>query len=568
MLDTSDFLIRDLLQQGAIDEASVEQARARAAETNTTVIEALVEVGCVTSRQVAIARATISECPFVDLNLYEVNIRNAELLSRGVADKIGCFPLFVVEGVATVGMVDPMNLRAVDQVRQLIKMEIDPVLCDSQDLRSLITRAYSLASAGHAPDAVVEQTDDLTTGEEPIVAAVNHIIASAIDEGASDIHINPDDRDLHLRFRIDGVLQVRQGPALTSHPAIVQRIKVMAHMDLTQSRRPQDGKIRFVHHSQAYDLRISTLPTINGENVVLRVLARGSKIQPFEQLGFNDVHCAGFRRQIARPHGMILVTGPTGSGKTTTLYAALSELNSPDRNIMTIEDPVEIRLPLVRQTQVHVEAGLTFAGALRSMLRQDPDVVLVGEIRDKETAQIAVQASLTGHLVLSTMHTNDAVGAIARLKDFEVPLFAINSSLLCVIAQRLVRKVCSECCEPHELTEHEASLYGLTLAETKSFVRAVGCPSCLDTGYRGRIGVYELIEITPTLQAVIEAGGSPLDLRNAACADGLTLMWGDGLEKAQRGLTTLDEITKVRALFLDDDSSSVAGDAEELRLSA
>ncbi|MEC9374459.1 MAG: GspE/PulE family protein, partial [Planctomycetota bacterium] len=339
---------------------------------------------------------------------------------------------------------------------------------------------------------------------------------------------------------------------------VVQRLKVMARMDLTQTRRPQDGKFRFTHHGETYDVRMSTLPTVAGENVVLRILPRNASIAGFEALGMSAEHIEQMERLIASPHGIVLVTGPTGSGKTTTLYTALSRLNTPDRNIMTIEDPVEIRLPLVRQTQVNTEIGMTFAGALRSILRQDPDVVLVGEIRDSETAQIAVQASLTGHLVFSTLHTNDALGAVARLVDLGVPRFAVNGALLGALAQRLVRRVCEHCRIEDAPDEATMRFWGLEPHEAGGFSRGRGCGACLDTGYRGRVGVYELLIMTPGLRDAIDAGATPQQLQRAAIESGLKPMWQDGLEKARLGLTSLEELTRLRAAI--DESTHVYED--------
>src|SRR6185503_13155154 len=326
--------------------------------------------------------------------------------------------------------------------------------CERQLLRSLIGRAYSLGHVQVESTSVeTESRPGVDENSQPVVAAVNQLLADAAHERASDVHINPDERELRIRFRIDGVLHSKQGPSLSMHSGIVQRLKVMSNLDLTQSRRPQDGKFRFRHEGQTIDVRLSTLPTVCGENVVLRLLSSTQTIHDFHELGIPVAMATEFSALLEQPYGMILVTGPTGSGKTTTLYAALNRLNDPSSNIMTIEDPVEIRMPLVRQIQVHTEIGMTFASALRSILRQDPDVVLVGEIRDAETAAIALQAALTGHLVLSTVHTNDAVGAVARLRDFGLPSFVINSAVLGVLAQRLVRRVCPECTMPARIDD-------------------------------------------------------------------------------------------------------------------
>lgn len=548
MLDSDDILIRALLQDSVLTDKQVEIARRHAAEARPamSVLDAVVTLAIAPSRTIAIARAQICECPYADLDAFEIDIHNASALPRAVAERCGAFPLFRLGQTTTIGMIDPLNLRAVDQVRQSIRTDVEIVLCDAEPLRALIARAFSMASAanGDAPRAAEE---DLVTGEEPIVAAVNQIIAQAIDEGASDIHIGPDEHELHLRHRIDGVLAPRQGPPLAAHSGIVQRLKVMASLDLTVTRKPQDGKFRFDRRGQPIDVRLSFIPTICGENVVMRLLRPTAQIKGFEDLGLAPHDLETIVGSLDKPHGMILVTGPTGSGKTTTLYTALARLNSPELNIMTIEDPVEIRLPLIRQTQVNAEIGLTFAAALRTILRQDPDVVLVGEVRDAETAQIAVQASLTGHLVLSTLHTNDAVGAVARLRDMGVPPFAINSSLLCVVAQRLVRCVCIACARPEQPDPTLARKLGLKPDELAGFRRGAGCARCSSTGFKGRIGVYETLPVRGAVHDAIEGGAEPIALRRAAAAAGLRPMWRDALDKAKAGLTTIDEAVSVMA---------------------
>ena len=556
MLETGDFLIRELLDKGIVDSNDVERATQHASEAGMPIPESLIEIGAVTSHALSIARAMIAELPYVDLDHYELDMHSAELLPRSLAESLVAFPLFVLDDGITVGMLDPMDFRAVDQLRQHLGADVYAVAAEPEKLHRLISRAYSLKPAERGAVEKEEKTD-LTTGEEPIVAAVNEIITQAIEQNASDIHINPDDHELHLRYRIDGVLHPRQGPALAAHGALVRRLKVMAALDVTQTRRPQDGKIKFDLRGQDFDIRFSVIPTVSGENVVMRILRHNSAISSFEELGMAPETVEGFNEAIGKPHGIILVTGPTGSGKTTTLYTALAQLNRPDRNIMTIEDPVEIRLPMVRQTQANAEIGLSFAAALRSILRQDPDVVLVGEIRDRETAQIALQASLTGHLVLSTLHTNDAVGAVARLRDFGIPPFAINSALLCVGAQRLVRRVCSHCAKPYVPSKDEMLAYSIDPGAVDKFVQGEGCSECMNSGYKGRVGVYEILRVTPSVQRVIENEGGTNEIRDAAFNSGMRLMWQDGLEKALQGKTTIEELAKVRAGFddVDDDEA-------------
>lgn len=551
MRDSGDFLVRTLLAEGLVTQAEVDRAIQAATAQHRDALDMLVAGGAVSSRTLAIFRAKICEYPFVDLAQYEIDLRHAGMIPRGTSEKLGVFPLFCFESTATVAMVDPLNLSVIDQVRQLLKCEVEPVICDGDQLSALITRAYSLVRTGAADVAVSGEDDkDTTSGDEPVVAAVNQIIIAAIELGASDIHLNPDEDSLHLRYRVDGVMRTLHGPSKSMHAGLVQRLKVMAKLDVAQTRKPQDGKIRFSRQgADPIDIRLSLLPTIHGENAVMRVLRGGGTIGSIKDLEMPEDVCRGYLDAISRPHGMILVTGPTGSGKTTTLYTALAELNCPERNIITIEDPVEVRLPMIRQVQVNPEIGLNFATALRSILRQDPDVVLVGEIRDSETARIAIQAAMTGHLVFSTLHTNDSVGAIARLRDLEVPAFGINQGLLCVLAQRLVRKICGACEKRTPAIPDIIARIGVTPATAQSFRYGAGCDACGQTGYRGRVGVYEMFRVTPRVHKLIEQNASVTDIRAAVAAQGMRTMWDDGVAKAMRAITTADELMKLRTVI-------------------
>lgn len=567
MLGLDDFAVGLLIEEGLLDHASLERARRTAAEKHGTVAEALVREGLVPAGVMAIARAGVCECPYIDLARFTIDLRHAALLDRATALKHMAFPVFDLGEIVTVAMADPLDLRAVDEIRGRLRREVEAALAEPEALRSLIERAYSLTAGDDSPAAEAPAEPASDAAEEPVVAAVNQIIAQAIQEGASDIHLGCDDTDLHLRYRIDGVLQARQGPRRSMHAAIVQRLKVMANLDLTQTRRPQDGKVRVVQSGRPVDLRVSLLPTVAGENVVIRVLAGHQSLRGFAELGFSPGMGGQLRALLDHPHGMLLVTGPTGSGKTTTLYTALKSLNSPDVNIMTIEDPVEIRLPLVRQVQANAEVGLTFAGALRSILRQDPDIVLVGEIRDAETATIAVQAALTGHLVLSTLHTNDAPGAIARLADFGVAPFAIHASLLGVLAQRLVRRVCVDCAGPWKEDGVLLGRFDLSAQDRAGLRAGRGCARCLGAGMRGRAGVYELLAVNGGVREAIDRGISTSVLRREAIKAGMKPLWMDGLEKACAGITTLEEVGRLGAATLDDDLAVLRG-AAPVRLSA
>lgn len=543
MITHTEFILRTLIDDDMIDASAADQARRAAATQNTSIEESLVAAGYCTGRQVAIATAAVCEVPFADLAHFEIDISPAARVPRSLAERFTAFPLWIIDGIATVGMVDPLNLKAIDKLRQVLKAEIDPVACEANALRSLINHAYSLVTTNTT--AITEEPDhaeDDQLDTEPAVAAVNQILADAVRQNASDIHLSPGETTLELRYRIDGQLQTRQGPPLSAHASMVQRLKVLAHLDLTQTRRPQDGKFRFTGNGEAVEIRLSTMPTVNGENVVMRLLRQQTELHDFTTLGMDPAVALHLEALLERPHGMILVTGPTGSGKTSTLYTGIKKLNTPDVNIMTIEDPVEIRLQGIRQIQANPEVGLSFANALRSVLRQDPDIVLVGEIRDAETALIALQASLTGHLVLSTLHTNDAASAITRLQDLGVPPFVVNASLLGVVGQRLIRKVCTDCVATD--TPDPILLRRFKLDSHEQFVKGKGCIRCGGTGFSGRIGVYELIEMTPAIAEAVEQGATTRTIAQLATAQGPSMVH-DALNKARKGLTTLDEVARV-----------------------
>lgn len=544
MLNTSEFIIKSLLEDGLLERTDADELRRFMADRKATLEDAVIYTKKVSTRDLAIAKAGICEYPFLDLATIDPDIRNSRRVNKTIAERLSVFPLYVFEDIATVAMEDPLDLQAMDQLRQVLRRQIDPVVCDADQLRMLISRAYSL-DAGDDVEST-EADDTPSREEEPIVAAVNQILFSAAHNAASDVHINPDEKALHLRFRVDGVLQSQQGPAITMHEGIVQRLKVMAQLDVTQTRRPQDGKFRFRHKGQPIDVRLSLIPTIHGENAVLRLLRPAASIGSITDLDMPKDVSDQFTQAVGKPHGILLVTGPTGSGKTTTLYTALNSINTPDRNIMTVEDPVEIRLPLIRQIQANAAIGLDFASALRSILRQDPDVVLIGEIRDEETAKIATQAALTGHLVLSTLHTNDAAGSIARLREFGVPPFAISNSLLGTIAQRLVRRVCTSCKTNDTPEPVVARSLGLQ-AEARGFSTGRGCPACMSTGYKGRVGVYEMLTATAAIRNLIEEDANVSQILNQAREGGMRSMLEDGIDKAMLGITSISELNKLQA---------------------
>ncbi len=549
MRDQDHFLEQALLAEQRLTPEQLDAARTYCVEQNVDLVDALVKTKVLTDRGVALTRADVCEAPFVELSDFEACFANTRLVPRTIADRYCLFPLFMVDGVLTVAIDDSMKLEAMDQVRRIAKCQVDAVVCARRSLRELISRAYSLSHGSEEVEARVEvgAQDAISEVSQPVVAAVNQMIADGVDEGASDVHINPDDGVLRLRYRIDGVLQSKQGPPVSMQSGIVQRLKVMAKLDLTQTRRPQDGKFRLSHKGAHVEVRMSTVPTVWGENVVLRLLSSTMAIHDFAELGIPAAMANDLEMLMSRPYGLILVTGPTGCGKTTTLYTVLNKLNDPAHNIMTIEDPVEIRMPYVRQIQVNTEIGLKFASALRAILRQDPDVVLVGEIRDDETANIALQAALTGHMVLSTLHTNDAAGAVARLRDFGLPSFVINSAVLGIVAQRLVRRVCRHCAVPDRVDDVILRRFGLS-EQTHGLRRGQGCGKCGQTGYHGRFGIFELLIFSAPIQSMVERGAPTKQIRERAFSEGMRLMWQDGLEKAQLSQTTLDEVAKAAAV--------------------
>jgi type IV pilus assembly protein PilB len=549
MLDTRNFVVRTLIADGVLTDADLRRATQHSIGTGGDLLESLVKLQIVSGRRLAIAKAKICEYPFVDLSHYDIDFRLSRHLPRGLAERVGAFPIFIVEGVATVAMIDPLNLQSIDQVRQHLRCDIDPVQADTEQLRTLITRAYSLSTHDDQDDANAKGEQTLTTGDEPVVAAVNQIMAGAVESQASDVHINPDEGSLHLRYRVDGVLLPQQGPSRAMHESLVQRLKVLAKLDLTQTRKPQDGKFRFRHGAETVDIRLSIIPTIHGENVVMRLLRSASRLGNLESMGMGEPMTGWFEEIIQRPHGIVLVTGPTGSGKTTTLYTALHALNAPDVNIMTIEDPVEIRLPMIRQVQANHEIGLTFASALRSILRQDPDVILVGEIRDEETARIAVQSAMTGHLVLSTLHTNDAVGAVDRLRNMGLPSYAIGSALTCSISQRLIRKMCTHCQKPESNLAYLSRLP--EALRTEPFHVPEGCEQCRRVGYSGRTAIFEMLRVTPRVQMLIERNSPASEVIDAALADGFVSLFDAGVRAAAQRRTSLSEVLPFAAQFAD-----------------
>lgn len=456
---------------------------------------------------------------------------------------------------------DPLDLEPLDDLSQMMALDGDPVVSTDDIIRDSINKFYPFETSKEMMDELqagqADEEFDLDSIEErdimemandaPIVKLVNHVIFQAVKEGASDIHIEPFEKDLSIRYRIDGVMYQRTMPPKRYQAAIVSRIKIMSDMDIAEKRLPQDSRIQLKVADRAIDLRISVLPCNFGERVVMRILDKTKGVQALENLNLTEHNLAIIQRAIERPNGIVLVSGPTGSGKTTTLYALLTRLNSPDTNIITVEDPIEYTITGVSQVQVHEKVGLTFASALRSILRQDPDILLIGEIRDGETAKIATQASLTGHLVFSTIHTSSAPGTVTRIIDMGVEPFLVASTLACVISQRLVRRLCDDCKVTY--TPHESILarVGLTASAAKgiTFYKAVGCERCVKNGYRGRLPLFEVMEVGQELADLIIGRSDAGIIKKRACELGMVQLVDDGVRLVKEGLTTLDEVLTV-----------------------
>jgi len=545
-------IINLLLKQNLITQAQAEKARDEVKRTGIKLEKALEKLGFITEEDIAEAKANASGFLYMNLEDYVIDAELTKLIPESVASKYKAVPLFKIMDTLTVAMVDPSDIHALDHIRRISKVDtVDPVLVSSKSIEKVLDFYYG---QGNSVEEIVKSIESkklladkgtlMEVAEEPpIIKLVNILISEGVKDRVSDIHIEPEMEVLRVRYRIDGILHEVHSLPKKLQNAVISRIKILAEMDIAENRRPQDGKIRVKLENKDLDIRVSTFPTVHGENVVMRLLDRSSILLGLKDLGFTKENLEIFSRMILQPNGIILVTGPTGSGKTTTLYSALSTISSMEKNIITIEDPVEYELPLIRQTQVNPKADITFANGLRSILRQDPDVIMVGEIRDKETAEVAIQASLTGHLVFSTLHTNDAPSSLTRLIDMGLEPFLISSSLILVVAQRLVRQVCPKCKEEYSPTP--AALQNLGLDAKTRFFRGKGCPACKNSGFLGRIGIFEVLVLNETIRKMVEEKNSADAIKKKAIELGMKSLREDGLEKARLGLTTIEEILRV-----------------------
>ncbi len=549
-----------LIEAGLLKAEELETALAHQSVQGKRLGELVAELGLVDEARLLPLLGDQLGVPGVRLREGLIDPLAVNKIPRAVAEALSALPLVCVHNELTVAMAAPDDLDAIDTLRRLSGHKIRPVFALDSSIQRLITRCYE---DNFSVDAVTADMDveaievntmsiDLDADTElhlaagsPVINLVNYALIQAVRQGVSDIHIEPGTKFTSVRFRIDGDLREIMKPRRDLHPAIVSRIKVMAKLDIAEHRQPQDGRLQVRIERRDVDLRISTLPTVLGEKIVMRVLDRQNVNFDLSTLGFPADSLATFRRMLSRPHGMVLVTGPTGSGKTTTLYSAIELVKGVERNIVTVEDPVEYQLPLINQVNVSVDTGLSFASALRSILRQDPDVIMVGEIRDRETAEMAIQASLTGHLVLSTLHTNDTVSAITRLIDMGVEPFKISAALVGVVAQRLVRSVCQACREPFYPPATLLRELEYRGDARRQFSRGVGCPQCFESGYRGRSGVYELLEVDSELRSLVNRSADLEALRRHHRSSGATSLVQAALRLAETGVTSIDEVTRL-----------------------
>lgn len=488
--------------------------------------------------------------PFVDISDVKIDANAIATIPEEICRKYLVLPLDFDDAKLVVAMASPDNIVAGDDLKMITGYEIIPVIATKEDIEANISRYHQLAET--LTDDDLNPDEDLSeltgfTEEAPIVKLVNVIISQGVESRASDIHVEPMEKDLRIRYRIDGVLQEIMRSPKHVQSAIISRLKIMAGMDIAESRKPQDGRCALTIRGRGVDFRVATLPTVYGERVVLRVLEKDSIMLDLNDLGFMPDSLSRFKKSYTRPYGAILVTGPTGSGKSTTLYATLNTVNDDRKNIITVEDPVEYRLPGINQVQINTKAGLTFARGLRAILRASPDIIMIGEIRDKETAQIAVEAALTGHLVLSTLHTNDAPSAISRLTEMGIAPFLISSAVACVQAQRLARRLCPECKEEYQppLAALKNAGFPVSGKEAPVLYRPVGCSKCDNTGFRGRVGLYEIMLMSEKIEQLTVDRASADEIRKVAIEEGLKTLKDDGFAKVKMGLTSIEEIMRV-----------------------
>ena len=553
-----------LIRQKVISPDQLAEAEQLAKQKRTKVADALITLGYADGNDIARALAQEHGLEYVNLSEVKIPPSVVELLPESVARENCVLPLAENDGTLTVIVDDPLDYDTQEKLRFILNRDVRIALAPREQILEAINRNYG-QTEGESADSMLQEftdtaidftetVDDARGAEEivdetsaPIVRLVQLIITEAVQLRASDIHIEPFEDRIRVRYRIDGVLVERDSPPRRLLGAVLSRIKILAKMDIAERRRPQDGRIKVTVGEKELDLRVSVLPTNHGQSVVMRVLDKESIKVGLRQLGLSEADFRVMTNLIRRPNGIILVTGPTGSGKTTTLYAALNDLNRPDRKIITAEDPVEYYLPGINQVEVRHSIGLDFARIIRSMLRQAPNVILVGEMRDSETAEMGIQASLTGHLVFSTLHTNDAPSAITRMVDMGVPAYLVASSVIAILAQRLVRVICTKCKQPYLPSEAQLEAAGVSpeAAAKATFMKGKGCGNCQKSGYRGRMGIYELMLMTGKIRELAFKGESSQNIRKVAVAAGMSTLYRDGMMKAMKGITSIEEVLRV-----------------------
>jgi type IV pilus assembly protein PilB len=557
MPSASQRLGKVLIESGLITEDQLSQALE--SQNGKTLVQQLGALGYASEVQIASVLADSLNLPVVDLASYEIDANATTKLSEDLAKRYMVLPIGFEGEKLVVAMADPANIFAIDDLTIVTGLEIKPVVATESELEAAIKKftrvdesvedmvgAVGLAEAEEVGPSGRESEEDAATG--PVVKLVNLLITEAVREHANDVHIEPQEKDVRIRFRIDGVLhEVMRSPKKLQN-GLISRLKIMSGMDISERRVPQDGRFGVNVEKKAVDFRVASLPTIHGEKMVLRLLEKDSVLMSLDDLGFLPEPLARFKESFTKPYGAILITGPTGSGKTTTLYGALNILNDPDRNVITVEDPVEYRLHGLGQCQVNAKVGMTFGAALRSILRQDPDIVMIGEIRDQETALIAIESALTGHLVLSTLHTNDAAASMTRLTEMGVEPFLSSSAVDCIVAQRLARKLCRECREAYQPSVEALETAGFPFDAAKgppTLYRAHGCKRCNQTGYRGRLGIYEVMRVTESIERLVVDRVTSDELKRQAIAEGMDPLRMDGFKKVLQGVTSIEEIMRV-----------------------
>lgn len=547
-----------LLEGGILTEEALEKALAARAERGQNLTRVLLDDNLVTENDLVATLAAHLKLEYVDLAEYPVDAAAARLISSGMARRYLALPIGWIEGRLVVAMADPSNVFAADDIRTMAGAEVRVAVATKASILNAIGKYHRLDTdaeniTAQASDAFESETDLSNVREvnedAPIVKLVNMLISQAIADRASDIHIEPAEHDLRIRYRIDGVLHEVMRPPKNIQNGIISRLKVMADINIAERRIPQDGRVTTVIDGRNIDLRVATLPTVHGEKIVMRILDKSTALLRLSDLGFLPENMSLYEESYRKPYGTILVTGPTGSGKSTTLYATLNILNDESKNVITVEDPVEYQLAGINQVQVNTKAGMTFAAALRSILRSDPDIVLVGEIRDRETAVIAIEAALTGHLVLTTLHTNDAASTPSRLVEMGVEPFLVGSAIDCVVAQRLARRLCEKCREAYkpERSELTAVDWDFERLGIPTIYRSVGCGACGGTGYYGRFAIHEVLQVTEDVERLIVERGHSDDLRKTAISQGMIPLRQAGMIEVSRGITSLEEILRVIA---------------------